>query len=408
MKIKNKNKLPFLNNNNISKKTKLMMVKSITFSLNSYNISKKLYDNFNEYNYISIGIHYLNNILDNHLQKIKSNFYINLLYFYYDLKDNINYINLRKLLSNILLKKIITKKITILKYYFLKYHSRAFSHFVENNISYIIDKNELAKLKKINILQEQKISKFKNLLKHYEEKDENQKIEQNNIVTNYKSKLDKIKQNYEDLISKNSAEHTQELMKLSNENILKRQTINKLNKQIEEQQNLLENLNKKLILCQDNNRQKEENINQKIKNIKSQYNNFQNIIDDLNKKIENLKNENEGYKNKAKELLNIEKEYINIKNENEMLKNNNDNLNNKYIILRKDYVQMKINFENNKKEFEKAIKEMDTYSQLLITLENKMNKAEKDKIKAELERDRAVQETREIRQRYIDIMSNNT
>ena len=50
---------------------------------------------------------------------------------------------------------------------------------------------------------------------------------------------------------------------------------------------------------------------------------------------------------------------------------------------------------------------MDTYSQLLITLENKMNKAENDKIKAELERDRAIQETKEIRQRYIDIMSNN-
>ena len=68
---------------------------------------------------------------------------------------------------------------------------------------------------------------------------------------------------------------------------------------------------------------------------------------------------------------------------------------------------MKVDFESNKKEFEKAIKEMDTYSQLLVALESKMNKAEKDKIKAELERDKAVQEIREIRQRYINIMSNN-
>ena len=36
-----------------------------------------------------------------------------------------------------------------------------------------------------------------------------------------------------------------------------------------------------------------------------------------------------------------------------------------------------------------------------------MNKAETDKIKAELERNRAIQETKEIRQRYIDIMSNS-
>ena len=75
--------------------------------------------------------------------------------------------------------------------------------------------------------------------------------------------------------------------------------------------------------------------------------------------------------------------------------------------MRKDYVKMKENFENNKKEFEKAIKEMDTYSQLLLTLEYKMSKGEKDKIKAEMGRDKAVQETREIRQRYINIMSNN-
>ena len=218
---------------------------------------------------------------------------------------------------------------------------------------------------------------------------------------NYKSKIELIKQNYEDLISKNSATHTQELMKLSNENILKRQTINKLNKQIEEQQNLLDNLNKKLIFYQDNNREKEVNMNQKIKIYKNQCTNFQNIIEDLNRKLEKLKNEYEVYKNKNNKLLSIEKEY-------EILKNENDNLNNNYIILRKEYVKMKVDFENNKKECEKAIKEMNTYSQLLIALENKMNNAEKDKIKAELERDRAVQETREIRQRYINIMSNNT
>ena len=50
---------------------------------------------------------------------------------------------------------------------------------------------------------------------------------------------------------------------------------------------------------------------------------------------------------------------------------------------------------------------MDAYSQLLLTLENKMNKAEIDKKKAEFERDNAIMETRNIRERYINIMSSN-
>ena len=96
----------------------------------------------------------------------------------------------------------------------------------------------------------------------------------------------------------------------------------------------------------------------------------------MNMKLENLKEENVSYKNKCSII------------------------NNKYLSLMTDY-------NNNKKEFEKAIKEMDTYSQLLITLEKKMNKAEIDKKKAESERDKAIIETRNIRERYINIMSNN-
>ena len=93
----------------------------------------------------------------------------------------------------------------------------------------------------------------------------------------------------------------------------------------------------------------------------------------MNKKLENLKEENISYKNKC------------------------NLINSKYISLMNEY-------NNNKKEFEKAIKEMDTYSQLLITLEKKMNKAEIDKKKAENERDKAIMETRNIRERYINLL----
>ena len=271
----------------------LMMIRSVNFSFTSH-FNKKL-----------IGLNYLNNVINTHLFKVKSEVYINLLSCYYDIKDNDNYINIRKLLSNILLKKLINKKYNTLKYYFYKYRSNIFSLQNLNNQS-------------------------------------------TDLITNQ----------YQEIISKISKENTQELMKLSNENLSLRTEINNLNEQL------------------GNYKQKEKDVNSKIKEIKSQYNNFQKIIDDMNIKLDNLKKENISYKDKY------------------------DSLNNKYIAI-------VINYNSNKKELEKALKEMDAYSQLLLTLENKMNKAEIDKKKAEFERDNAIMETRNIRERYINIMSTN-
>ena len=282
-------------NENSKEKNNYMMVRAINFSFIS-SLNNKI-----------IGINSLNNIINNRLLKNKISTYVNLLSHYYDIKDNDNYISIRKLLSNILLKKLINKKYNSLRYYFYKFHT--------------------------------KISSLNN--------------EKNNIDS-----LPDIIDKYEKIISKLSKEHTQELMKLSNENLTLRTDINTLNSTL------------------DNYKQKEINTNSKIKEIKSQYENFQNIIDNMNMKLENLKEENVSYKNKCSII------------------------NNKYLSLMTDY-------NNNKKEFEKAIKEMDTYSQLLITLEKKMNKAEIDKKKAESERDKAIIETRNIRERYINIMSNN-
>ena len=254
----------------------LMMIKSVNFSLISH-FNKKL-----------IGLNYLNNVINTHLFKVKSEVYINLLSYYYDIKDNVNYINIRQLLSNILLKKLINKKFNTLKYYFYKYRSHIFS--------------------------------LQNLTNESNE----------NIIDKYQE----------------------------NENLSLRTEINNLNEELEKY------------------KQKEKDVNSKIKEIKSQYNNFQKIIDDMNIKLDNLKKENISYKNKY------------------------DLLNNKYIAI-------VVNYNSNKKELEKALKEMDTYSQLLLTLENKMNKAENDKKKAEFERDKAILETRNIRERYINILSSN-
>ena len=282
-------------NENNNEQNNYMMVRAINFSFIS------------SFNNKIIGINNLNNVINTRLLKNKISTFVNLLSHYYDIKDNDNYINIRKLLSNILLKKLINKKYNSLRYYFYKFHT--------------------------------KISSLNN--------------EKNNIDS-----IPDIIDKYEKIISKLSKEHTQELMKLSNENLTLRADINTLNSTL------------------DNYKQKEINTYSKIKEIKSQYENFQNIIENMNKKLENLKEENISYKNKC------------------------NLINNKYISLMNDY-------NNNKKEFEKAIKEMDTYSQLLIALEKKMNKAEIDKKKAENERDKAIMETRNIRERYINIMSNN-
>ena len=291
---KNDKEIEFKEKNNKDNQGKdLMMIRSVNFSFISH-FNKKL-----------IGLNYLNNVINTHLFKVKSEVYINLLSCYYDIKDNDNYINIRKLLSNILLKKLINKKYNTLKYYFYKYRSNIFSLQNLNNQS-------------------------------------------TDLITNQ----------YQEIISKISKENTQELMKLSNENLSLRTEINNLNEQL------------------GNYKQKEKDVNSKIKEIKSQYNNFQKIIDDMNIKLDNLKKENISYKDKY------------------------DSLNNKYIAI-------VINYNSNKKELEKALKEMDAYSQLLLTLENKMNKAEIDKKKAEFERDNAIMETRNIRERYINIMSSN-
>ena len=60
--------------------------------------------------------------------------------------------------------------------------------------------------------------------------------------------------------------------------------------------------------------------------------------------------------------------------------------------------------EESKNELSKTLNEMELYSELLQTLEMKVKDAENKKINAENERDKAINDVREIRQRYINIM----
>lgn len=380
--------------NNINKKSfgeRLMMIKAHNFSLIS---SIDRLTSFKIYN--KIGINILYNVINNIFIKIRISIFMNILSFYYDIKDNTNFINIKKLLSNILLKKLLNKKCLTLKYFFYKFHSKIFSlAFNEKN-----DLNEFTKIKKINNLQEQKIIEYKNIIKNYES--------QNSL--SLKEKVEEISDKYEEIISKISKENTKELMKLSNENISLRTSLNELSKQNEIQMKLIQELNEKKMYYEE----KEKNVDKKINEIKLKYENFQKSVNNMNITLEKIKKENNEYKIKNKELIEKleqskknEYEYNNINKEKEELKIKYNDINNKYTILRSDYVKMKISYDNNQKEFQKAIKEMDTYSQLLMALEKKMNKAENDKKKAELERDKAYIEIRNIRERYINIMSNN-
>ena len=121
-------------NENNNEQNNYMMVRAINFSFIS------------SFNNKIIGINNLNNVIKTHLLKNKISTFVNLLSHYYDIKDNDNYINIRKLLSNILLKKLINKKYNSLRYYFYKFHTKISSLNNEKNnidsIPDIIDKYE--------------------------------------------------------------------------------------------------------------------------------------------------------------------------------------------------------------------------------------------------------------------------
>jgi len=79
----------------------------------------------------------------------------------------------------------------------------------------------------------------------------------------------------------------------------------------------------------------------------------------------------------------------------------------KYFNLQNEYNELKELSEESKSELTRAMMEMEGYSELLMTLENRVKEAELAKKNAEIERDKAVNDVKTIRQRYIDIMGEN-
>ena len=101
---------------------------------------------------------------------------------------------------------------------------------------------------------------------------------------------------------------------------------------------------------------------------------------------------------------NYEIENENLLKENHKLKRDNEIINNRYKGLKEDFDNLKLLSEESKNELTKAMHEMELYSDLLQTLEKKINIAENDKKNALNERDKAINDVKALRQRYINVM----
>ena len=64
--------------------------------------------------------------------------------------------------------------------------------------------------------------------------------------------------------------------------------------------------------------------------------------------------------------------------------------------------------QESKEDLQKALEEMEGYANLFVSFEEKIKKAEESKIKAEKEKEEAIEEVKKIRQRYINILDNKS
>ena len=370
--------------------------------------------------------------------KPKIYFFIKLIFYYFQNKITESYKMFRDLLINLKLKILLKNKINgpsrfyFLKYYLIKFKSN--SLFLTLNIN----KNELLKNIETNSKLNSQILLFQETFKKYEESNLKEKKEKDTTITRQKSiinelnkEISKVKDNYEKM-KLEAKNNTSELITTSNESNKQKKIIEKLNSeiktlqeekvsyenQIKNQQDLIKNLNEKIKKDQFEYEQNEIDVNNQIEKLKVQFEEYEKSIKKLNNQNNNLKAENDKLKknnenlnNNKEELLSIIQESKNYEIENESLislnkelKNNNEDLNIKYKNLKKEFDNLKAMSEESKNELTKAMNEMELYSELLQTLEMKVKDAENKKLNAENERDKAINDVREIRQRYINIM----
>ena len=418
---------------------KLEMIKESDICLlNKTNFRKEFVSNFEE---ALLAIEKKNNSfkilvfeskLNNVTSHIKYSIFQKLSHFYFINKINNTFDICRNLLITNKLKFLLINKIYTLNYFFNKYRSRI---LIQSN-KYI--NKEFQNQLNTNKTLENKLNLFTNTFKQYQDKrdreddqknieiDNNKNIVKslNNDLLGQKSEIEKIK--------RTAKESTEELIICTNKCNDQGKKINFLNNEISElkeqklfldnkiltQQELIKNLNEKMQEYQNENEQNEDNMNKHISKVKIQFDEYESSIMNLNKQNKHLLKENdklqttnENINKKNEQLLeivknsqNLEIENDKLSNENEQLKFNYEIVNQKYINLKEDFDNLKILSEESKNELNKALSEMELYSNLLQTLENKYKQAENDKILAQNERDKAINDVKKIRQRYINIM----
>ena len=421
-RIINYNLFPLINNNKIQKELMITNQAKINFTskkeiLSNFEITLKDIDNKNNLFKLIIFESRLNNYMLHH----RFFFFIKFLHFSYNIKIKFTFSSLRNLLILLQLKHLI-KNFSQNKnnYFFYKYYMKSIS------IGFKENKNKLSKYIHKNEELEKKINLFSDTLKQYQQTHKNENEKKNNELSNYKNtindlniKLEKIKNNAressEELINCNyECNNQKKIINGLNEEINElKQNRNNLKNKISSQQELITNINLKMKQYQEENEQNEQNFNLKMKKIQSKFNECQNNINDLIKEkkllmedndkmkitIENLNKSNEKMLDIVKNSQNYKIENENLVNENSQLKIDNDIIDNKYKNLKKDFEDLKILSEESKNELTKAMHEMELYSQLLQTLENKINKAENEKINALKERDKAINDIKVLRQR---------
>ena len=361
--------------------------------------------------------------LNQYIIHLKYFFYIKFLHHYYNKKIKYTFDSMRNILILLKLKQLIKYfPSNIKKFSFYKYYIKCIS------ISFKEKKNKLSKYKHKNEELEQKLYLFSDTFRQYEQSHKNEEEKKNNELSKYKSTINNLNIEIEKM--KNYEKESRE--ELNNNNNNQKKIIDGLNEEINElkksktilenkilsQQELIKNINTKMQQCQEENEQNEQNYNSQIEQVQSKFDEYETNINELNNEknllikdnekmkitIENLNKSNEKLFDIVKNSKNYEIENQSLLRENNLLKEDNEILNNKYIGLKEDFDNLKSLSEESKNELTKAMHEMELYSQLLQTLENKVTIAENDKRKALKERDKAVNDVKALRQRYINIM----
>ena len=418
-------------NDNMNKKLEITNQENIYYENDNISSKKEILSNFEN------ALHEIenkNNLFKLLIFETKLNYYIRVYYKYfffiqflhyaYNKKIKYTFDTMRNILISLKLKNLI-------KYFpsnnislsFYKYYTKCIS------ISFVQDKKKLLKYKQKNEELEKKVSLFTDTFRQYEESRKNEDEKKNSELSKYKSTINDLNNEIENMKS-----YKEKWDSYSNESFEQKKIIDGLNEEINElkknntilenkiisQQEVIKNINSKMQQCQEENEQNEQNYNSQIEQVQSKFEEYEKSINDLNNErnalikdndkmkvtIENLNKSNEKLFEIVKNSKNYEIENENLLNKNNELKIDNEKINNRYKGLKEDFDNLKLLSEESKNELTKAMHEMELYSQLLQTLENKLTIAENDKRNALNERDKAINDVKALRQRYINFMGN--